>query len=343
MQQETAAPRLAFADDFPEETPGLQQDDAGDRQEAAASAAFAEPLLSLEAPAHEEPVVEEPALGARFLEHDLMDEAPTSLPYDLDTRFDDLLGASTGGPQVSAFSHLGGTDFSFPAAEAAPQRAQAGADRLGPARTGYELSANTGPVWAIALLPVVMLVFGLLYLLSGAAGALPTVTLIAIVLGVPYVATVVLAWVDHRRLLRAGFDRPAHWGFALLTAPVYLIARFAAVVRETGNGFAPLMTWVGVGVLLVGSIVAVPGLAVALAPAEFSHQAEQSVANDALGLGATLTVDCPDLPPFLVGGSFECSTTNANGTERTVTVSLQRSNGWIDWRVDDWGAYQTGS
>jgi len=24
-----------------------------------------------------------------------------------------------------------------------------------------------------------------------------------------------------------------------------------------------------------------------------------------------------------------------------VVVSLQRKNGWIDWRVDDWGVFST--
>ena len=71
----------------------------------------------------------------------------------------------------------------------------------------------------------------------------------------------------------------------------------------------------------------------------FSVEAQQSVRSDAEILGAQLVVNCPDTPPLLIGQSFQCSATNENQEFFNVTVSLQRANGWIEWRVDNWGIY----
>jgi hypothetical protein len=132
-------------------------------------------------------------------------------------------------------------------------------------------------------------------------------------------------------------DRPAHWLWAVLGAPVYLLARLVATVREAGNGFGPVLTYLVLGLVMVGAVVAVPGLAMELAPASFSAEAERSVTADALALGAHLTVDCPETPPLLVQGAFDCQATDVSGREFSVRVVLQRSNGWIDWHVDNWG------
>jgi len=45
---------------------------------------------------------------------------------------------------------------------------------------------------------------------------------------------------------------------------------------------------------------------------------------------------------MLIGQSFTCVATNDSGAQYNVVVSLQRSNGWIDWRVDDWGVFTLG-
>ena len=112
-----------------------------------------------------------------------------------------------------------------------------------------------------------------------------------------------------------------------------------AVVRESGRGFGPLMTWVSLTVVLAGSVIAVPGLVIALAPNAFAQEAENSVQDAAATLGGDIALDCPEMPPLLVGQSFGCAATNSRGQEFVVTVSLQRANGWINWRVDDWGIF----
>ena len=50
-----------------------------------------------------------------------------------------------------------------------------------------------------------------------------------------YLVTVLFALADNRRLYSNGMDRPPHWAWSLLSAPIYLVARLVAVKRETGR------------------------------------------------------------------------------------------------------------
>lgn len=352
MVAQATATRLEYADPFAdlegvdEELPAAT-DDASDLLFGTPELSHADPVLSLEAPAREELIVDEASPAQRYAAQGVPAGAPTSAAYNLDTRFDDLLGDSA--TPRTASSHLGDQETRYvPEASAEPRyaddyptrRASHRVDSRADGRSRYDGVApsqtGTGPVWVIALMPLALLVIGLLFLLSGLSGPGSPIFL-AIVLGVPYLLVVVLAIADHRALLRLGFEQPAHWAWAFLTAPAYLVVRMTAVVRETGRGFGPLMTWGSLGVVLVASVFAVPGLVIALAPAAFAQEAEQSVVADAAALGATLQVACPDIPPMLPGQSFACHVRNASGGQFDVIVSLQRANGWIDWRVDDWG------
>ena len=69
-----------------------------------------------------------------------------------------------------------------------------------------------------------------------------------------YAATVVLAYVDHRWLLRHGYVRPFHWAWAFLSS-VYPIGRSVVVRRRAGRGIAPM--WVTIGVLALSIIVSI--------------------------------------------------------------------------------------
>jgi hypothetical protein len=140
-------------------------------------------------------------------------------------------------------------------------------------------------------------------------------------------------------LKRAGHEHTAHWAWAILTAPIYLVARSAALSRSGHLGLAPLMVWVALGLLQVGSILVVPGMLISAVPTVFAQQAEQSIASDASIIGATLTVTCPANPPVLMDQQFTCAAKSSAGESYNVTASLERVNGWIDWRVDDWGIY----
>jgi hypothetical protein len=205
------------------------------------------------------------------------------------------------------------------------------------ARPGFSpVSTGTAPVWIIALLPLLQLVIVLL-LVTGLGSTQGTEPLMPAILAVLSLATIVLAIADHRLLRGKGIAGPAHWTWSLLTAPIYLFVRAMVLTRTTGRGFGPLLVWVALALLSLGSVLAVPGMLIASAPAAFSAQAEQSIAADAAATGAELEASCPATPPILVGQSFTCTGRSSNGKSYQVEVSLQRINGWIDWRVDDWG------
>jgi len=303
---------------------------------------FDDPQLSLEAPQRDQRDLGLESPGARLLRDGNPIDAPTSAPYDLDLRFDDLLGdeSETLEPAAApraAYSHLGDH-----AAQFVPQMEEERRPIGDPTPT-HSMTAlgdpvvSTGPVWILALTPLIMLMLGMLFLLSGAAGP-ASAAFIVVVLAVPYAMGVVLAMLDRTQLQRAGHRETAHWGWAFLSIPVYLLVRLAAVVRETGRGFGPILTWSALTVFVLGAILAVPGLVLALAPAQFAQEAEASVRYDASLRGATgIEVSCPEVPPMLVQQQFTCQGHTERAGDFLITVSLQRANGWIEWRVDDWG------
>lgn len=199
---------------------------------------------------------------------------------------------------------------------------------------------HTASVWIIALMPMLQLVVSLLLLTAFGVGA--NQPLMLAVWFVPYFITVLLAYVDHRALKADGRQHTAHWALAFAGAPVYLIVRSISSLREAGKGFGPELAWIGLTLLLLGSIIAVPGLAIATAPAVFVAEAESSIEADAAAIGATLDVTCPANPPVLFEQGFTCEGLRADGSTLDIEVSLQRVNGWIAWRVDGWGIFTIG-
>jgi hypothetical protein len=222
-----------------------------------------------------------------------------------------------------------------PATGAVPTSAPA----TGAIALGTSTTVGTAPAWVIALLPLVQLVLTLLFVTGfGASTALQFV--IPGIIGLVYLAVIVLAIFDRAILVKAGRATTAHWAWAFLTAPVYLIARALTIARDSGRGFGPVLVWLALAMLQLGSVLAVPGLLIATAPGTFSAQAEHAVEAEAAAFGVPLTLSCPSTPPVLIGQSYDCAATDATGEKGTVVVSLQRLNGWIDWRVDDWGVYK---
>ena len=213
------------------------------------------------------------------------------------------------------------------------------AETLGAATTGKSnIRTSTGPSWIIAMVPLFQLVVSLLFLTALGMGDNLPVFLGILVL--PYFLVIGFAFLDHRALKAAGMVHPAHWLWAVLTAPIYLILRARSAIRETGHGVGPLLTWLGLGLLHIASAVAIPGLIIALLPSMFATQIEDSVKNDAFLIsGSEWQVSCPATPPLIIGQSIECAGIANNGTNYDITVSLERSNGWIAWQVTDWGKW----
>jgi hypothetical protein len=318
---------------------------AGDREPIPpAAAAFADPIRSLEAPERDPErdmvPVDDVAPAFQMSTRGLLDDAPTSAPFDLDTRFDDLLGEAS--VPRSAFAHVSESATSFiptsPAATQWPSQQQPWQPEHAQARTITDVPTSTGPAWILTLIPLYTLVVGLLLLLSGSATT-PSPVVLVMMFGIPYVAGIVLAILDYRALRRSGMDQPAHWAWAILTAGIYLVARLTRTVRESGTGFGPLFTFLVLGLSLIVATVAVPGLVIQLAPATFAHQAEIEIQQSGASLGIELVATCPVMPPLIPQQSFVCQAHKPGSATYDVTVSLQRSNGWIAWRVDDWGVF----
>ena len=198
--------------------------------------------------------------------------------------------------------------------------------------------SSTGPAWIIAMIPLFQIVLSLLLLTSLGMGGSQLIYIGILV--IPYVIVIGLAYLDYNILVKGGHSKPAHWRWSLLTAPVYLLLRARSVIHETGHGIGPVLVWFGLGILHLASMLAVPGVLIALLPAVFSAQIEDSVSSDAwLIAESTMTVDCPDSPPVLPGESVVCESVNSSGNTFDITVTLERSNGWISWQVIDWGSF----
>jgi len=197
---------------------------------------------------------------------------------------------------------------------------------------------STAPAWIIAMIPLFQLVLSLLLLTALGMGS--NVTVFVGILTVPYLIVIALAFADYRMLKNQGIERPAHWLWALLTAPVYLLARARAVIRESGHGIGPVLVWFGLGALHLASVVAIPGLLIAILPGVFTSQLEASVEGDALLIsGAEMNVTCPVTPPVLFGEQTVCKAVSSSGKNSDISVSLERANGWIEWQVLDWGVW----
>ncbi len=193
----------------------------------------------------------------------------------------------------------------------------------------------TGAVWIIALMPVVQLAIAAVLILAGLGGNLPL--MILVVTG-PYLVILGLAAYDRLMLKLNGHERPASPAWALLTEPGYLLVRGIRTSKETGKGYAPLTVFAGALGVLLAAVIALPGLLIAMFPVQFANEAARTVVTSAAALGVELEVVCP-APPLIVGEGFTCVATKPSGDSDSIAVSLQRTNGWIGWQVDDWGVW----
>lgn len=284
---------------------------------AAPSAAEPSQPTSLYTP---DPVVETPVAGHSGPSLDsIFDARPATAPAEA---LDALFGENA--------TRRSGTRVKTPivTVDHVATRASASAPKL----------ATSGTAWVIAMIPLFQVVLTLLLLTSLGMGGSQFIYIA--ILAVPYLVVIALAYFDHKALLAAGHDHVAHWGWAALSAPVYLLVRARSVIRETGHGIGPVLVWFGLAMLHVASIVAVPGVLIALLPAVFTAQIEQSVASDAmLYAGSQMTVSCEGNAPVLPGEKIVCESVDASENTFDITVTLVRSNGWIAWQVLDWGSF----
>ncbi|HQE46298.1 MAG TPA: DUF2510 domain-containing protein [Rhodoglobus sp.] len=244
---------------------------------------------------------------------------------ELEPPLTDTVDDETPGPR-RASSHTN-------AAPAASTLSALAEEEEAPARAPKRMGTYTAAVWFIALMPAIQLAVSVLLIVTGLGNNYP---LYLVVWFAPYLLVIGFAAFDRLVLTLWGHERPASAWWAVLTEPVYLVARALCTYRQTGKGFAPLAAFVGSATAVLAGILVMPGLVIAAIPGAFSAEVASSVQADAAALGATFTVECP-APPLQIGETFACIGTKADGTWDSISVRLTRQSGWIDWRVEDWG------
>ncbi|GAB3606828.1 hypothetical protein GCM10027413_22370 [Conyzicola nivalis] len=260
----------------------------------------------------------------------LFDGASTTRPF--------ATGTSTSDPLDDPFGIRSGGEPQYETRRSTARAGYPGNARTGAAASGNTPLVSTAPAWIIAMIPLFQLVLSLLLLTALGMGS--NATLFIGILTVPYLIVIALAYADFRMLKKQGVERPAHWTWSFLTAPVYLLARARSVIRESGHGTGPVLVWFGLGALHLASVIAIPGLLIAILPAMFTSQLEASVEGDALLIsGASMSVSCPATPPVIFGEQTVCTAISSSGNSSEVAVRLERANGWIEWQVLDWGVW----
>jgi len=120
-------------------------------------------------------------------------------------------------------------------------------------------------IWIITLLPILSIVTLLTrstpallgsqtdpYAMYRDPGYLASLAIGSVVYG----GAVLLAYLDRKRLLRDGFDRPFHWAWTFFSAGVYVIGRSIIVGRRAGRGRAPIWVWIAITLLVTVLAVA---------------------------------------------------------------------------------------
>ncbi len=210
------------------------------------------------------------------------------------------------------------------------------AEEVAPERSLKRMRTFTFSVWLIAFMPTLQLITMLLMIIVLGIG--DNFALMVAVVTFPFVLVLGLATYDRLELITWGHRIPASPWWAVLGVPVYLLVRSIRTFKETGKGFSPFTVWFGSFAVIIAAILVFPGLVISLFPGPFTQQIEESVSAAASALGDDLTVDCP-APPLFIGESISCTVNESRNALQSIEVSLQRENGWIAWRVDDWPSW----
>ena len=210
------------------------------------------------------------------------------------------------------------------------------AEEAAPARAIKKMKTYTVAVWAIALVPLFQLAALVIFVTVLELGSNWPLIIVTIVL--PYFIVIGLASYDRLVLEVRGHAKPASGFWAILTAPTYLVVRAIRTYRQSGKGFVPLVIFTQAGLSVLVGILVVPGILIAALPGIFAAEAAQSAQATALSIGGDITLACPT-PALIIGDTFACIATKLSGETDSVSIALERENGWIAWRVKDWGSW----
>ncbi|MEO8529532.1 MAG: DUF2510 domain-containing protein [Pseudolysinimonas sp.] len=198
-------------------------------------------------------------------------------------------------------------------------------------REPSERRTATASSWLIALFPILTLVAAIaaayVYFYVSPDPSVAGIPVVAGVVLVPYLLCLIWAFVDAGRLKAFGHS-PASGAFAILGPLVYLIAR-----RVRVKGVGPLVALI----ILTVAAVAAPAAAIytgATAPVTKALEIQQTIRTDLVGSGRLASVTCPIFVESVVTGSFyTCDGTLADGTAKTVWVSIDTSVGGFSYAL----------
>lgn len=180
-------------------------------------------------------------------------------------------------------------------------------------------STSTFESWTIAFSPLIYLAAVVIVVALNLYT--PESVVYWALLAVPYALTVLLGFLDARKLRSWGHTPPsALWG--LLGPLVYLIAR-----KLTVAGWGPLGTIIGV--LVVGGLLPTALWTTGAAqPLEFALTIQTEIRADLVGSGEATAVACPAIADTMtVGSLYTCDVTMADGAHRTLWVSIDSDDG----------------
>ena len=182
-------------------------------------------------------------------------QSPTTAAFEFRFSSPDDLGVNGRAQAFRSTSPVAEPEAPVAEPEPEPPVAPAGrrsgrAPARGKATAAVETSAsaespsgwNTSSVWVLVLMPLLRAVFlaGAIYSLVELDVGYTSAGAIAVA---PYLIALLVAVSDRKRLQAKGFDKPAHWAWALAGEWLYLIVRAVATRREGAGGGIVVLLW----------------------------------------------------------------------------------------------------
>ena len=172
-------------------------------------------------------------------------------PTDPSDELDSLFGGSSPAPANNPDAQPGQWGLS-PSSSSSPSTSESGSRRKPEAESEVR-GSSTFWGWLIAISPI-LAAGSVIYVLLSTNSALTDWPFEAAV-AAPYLLVLLFAFADRTVLRQLGHSQPRSPAWALLSAPVYLIARAGETRAEDGSGTALTLVWFVSVLIAIGGIV----------------------------------------------------------------------------------------
>jgi hypothetical protein len=173
--------------------------------------------------------------------------------------------------------------------------------------------------WLLAATPLVALVVEVILGVIGSRSDIP--------FAVGLCVLAFLAIADARRVRAAGFEASAV--LAVILVPAYLFVRSS----KLRNGYAIPLAWCAAFAIFVGGFLVLPQALGVRIDSDFVEQSIATGIEDRAGI--SLVVACPEGISVRPGGVFSCTATATDGSQITIDVTVQNTQGDFTWDVHD--------